>query len=242
MLILEEQGLGAGLNKRSRKNNGEGTKVGRFFRKNVRARNINIKNAVAFGTIAASFIPAGKVAGIGAKLVKAGKIGKLATKAIALSQTAVGAFVLDKVKQGLPLNRNEQQVVTNIAVAQDQDATTPNVLSPEEFNAVAPNAVQADAPQMPSVPTPAQIKTIAQVKGVSPESIANASTGDAVPNDAQVEAIANLKGIPAEDLKEEANNLKDAPGTSPVKKGNKTLLIGGGIAALLLVGFVATRK
>lgn len=243
----DDDGLNGGLNKR-RKNNGEGTKVGKFLRKNVRVKNVNLKNAIAIGSIASSIIPGGQVAGIGAKLLKAGKAGKLATKALALTKTKAGSFVLGKVKQGIALTRQEKGFVTKIAVAQDEDPNTPNVLTPAQFNEATannPEKVQADAPLIKNDLTPAQAQTIAEVKGVTPE-VSNAPTME------QVETISKLKEIPVENLKDEVKTqMEDSAKTeNKVDSGknddtSKTkvspVMIAGGVAVLLGVAYVATK-
>ena len=102
MIILEEQaGLNAGLNK--------GLKIGKMLKKNVRLRNVSIKNAIKVGkvavplaTTAMSFIPGGGVASkildskVGKLLtkVKNGKVVKFATK---IANSKVGKFAMDNV-------------------------------------------------------------------------------------------------------------------------------------------------
>ena len=76
MIILEEQtGLNAGLNR--------GFNIGKMLKKNVRLKNVSIKNAIKVGkvaiplaTTAMSFIPGG---GVASKILDS-KVGKLFTK------------------------------------------------------------------------------------------------------------------------------------------------------------------
>ncbi|MBY0485932.1 MAG: hypothetical protein K2P85_01875 [Flavobacteriaceae bacterium] len=221
----DDDGLNAGLNKFRLKFPKIKIPVAQIAKKNIRLKNVNLKNAIKVGTFAANFVPGGQAVGVGSKILKAGKlaklaskagklsklakIGKLAVKAKGLLNTQVGQIVLNKVKQGIALKANEAQFVEQVAVAQDQDPTTPNVLTPQEFNeatANQPNVVQANAPMVTDAPvsnprqlTPAQAQTIAEVKGVDPE-VTNTPTKE------QVETISKLKDIPAENLKEEVKN------------------------------------
>lgn len=99
MIEIDNQGLGYGLNRR-RKNNGQGTKVGNFLRKNARLRNVSIKNAVKVGKfavpIATSFIPGAAATTKGLSLLsKAGKVGRFATK-VAKSKAFTGALKFAK--------------------------------------------------------------------------------------------------------------------------------------------------
>lgn len=147
MINIENEGLSLGLNKRARKNNGRGTKLGSLIRKNVRLKNVNLKNAVKAGSLASNFIPGGAVATKGVKVLgKLGKVGRLGKKAIALTKTGIGQVVMQKAKAGIALSRQEQKVATEIVVANETDPTTPNVLTPQEFNTIPTQEVQVDAP------------------------------------------------------------------------------------------------
>jgi hypothetical protein len=242
----------------------------KFAAENIRLKNVNLKNAIAAASIATMFIPGGQVVGIAAKaaktaswankLAKLGRIGRLATKAIKLSQSPYFKGALQAVKAGIQLTKQQQQAVEQVAIAQDTDPTTPNVMTPEEFTQVAtviaPTAVQANAPiietppipqvqQMPAVtPTPAQLETIAQVKGVPVEALkvndapvndtsVKDTSLDQKPTDAQIETIAQAKGISEKDLKD----------TITPPKSNTNLIIGvvAGVAVLGVVGYVASR-
>ncbi len=224
MIIDENEiGLGYGLNK--------GLKVGKFLKKNVRLKNVNLKNAIAVGSIAASFVPAGGVATkLATKLTKLGKVGKLAKGAIKLANTKVGKFVLNKAKQGIALNSKEANVVNQIAVAQDVDNSTPNVMTPEQFeNASAgTGAIQSDAPIVSSAPV---VRT----------------NNTSVPNEAQIETLAKVKEIPKENLVEEAQNqqkeadsIKEA-GTGAPKKDNTMLYVGIGAVAVVGIGLAMSK-
>ncbi|WP_394760302.1 hypothetical protein [Flavobacterium sp.] len=136
-------GLGFGLNKKAKKNGGKGTKLGRFLRKNV-----NLQNTIKATSLVASFVPVvGGVASKGLNLVsKLGAVGRLGTKALALSKTQLGQLVMSKAKAGLKLSPQETQVATSIVVANETDPNTPNVLTQAELNVIAPQVTQAVAP------------------------------------------------------------------------------------------------
>lgn len=136
-------GLGFGLNKKAKKNGGQGTKVGRFLRKNV-----NLRNTIKATSLVASFVPVvGGIASKGLNLVsKLGAVGRLGTKAAALTKTPLGKLVTSKAKAGLKLSPSETQVATSIIVANETDPNTPNVLTEKELEAIAPQVKQADAP------------------------------------------------------------------------------------------------
>lgn len=223
MIIDENEiGLGFGLNRRDRKNGGKGTKAGNLIRRNVRMKNVNVKNIVAAGIIASSFIPAGAVAG---KLVKLKGIGKLAVKAQQLANTKVGAFVLNKCMRGVPLKQQETAVLNQIAVAQDTDATTPNVFPPAQFEEVTKNTnlVQADAPLFKEAPA-------------------------SVPNKAQIATIAAVKDVPVDNLIEESSNqAKENAAIIPaekveVKKNNTLLYAGIGLVAVVGISIAIFKK
>lgn len=217
MIVNENEiGLGYGLNRRK----------GGFFRKigkQISIKNIkkaaNLKNLIQVGTLAASFVPvggavAGKLAG---KLDKLGKVGRLAKGAVKLANTQVGKMVIEKAKQGIAMSGQENQVLTQIAVANDVDTSTPNVLEPQEFEEVTQNTnlQQANAP------------------------VVNSSAPANVPNDAQLQTIANLKNIPAENLKEEVATTTTA--TTDVKKDNTMLYLGAGAVAVIGIALAMSK-
>ena len=142
-MIEYQDGLGFGLNKKAKKNAGQGTKAGRFFRKNV-----NLRNTIKATSLVASFVPVvGGVASKGLNLVsKLGAVGRLGVKAAALAKTQVGQMVMSKAKAGINLSPQETQMATSIVVANETDPNTPNVLTPAEFNVIAPQQTQAVAP------------------------------------------------------------------------------------------------
>ena len=133
-------GLGFGLNKKAKKNGGKGTKVGKFFRKNV-----NLRNTIKATSLVASFVPVvGGVASKGLNLVsKLGAVGRLGVKAVALTKTPIGKLVMNKAKAGVKLSPKENLVAKQIIVANETDPNTPNALSTSEFNAIAPQENQA---------------------------------------------------------------------------------------------------
>ena len=225
MLILEEHtGLNAGLNK--------GLKIGKMLKKNVRLRNVSIKNAVKVGkkivpiaSMAMSIIPGGglvskvldsKVGKILTK-VKSSKAIKLATK---LGKSKVGKFAINNV------------VKPTIKNAFTGNQPQPAYNEPQQMEASEPVEVMPNA-----TPTPAQLETIAEVKGVSAESLSTGTpTGEAVPNDAQIETLSNIKDIPVQNLKEEVKAQKETAqiesGTTPTDKPNYTIPIVIGAVAV----------
>lgn len=232
MLILEEQtsGLNAGLNR--------GLKIGKMLKKNIRLKNVSIKNAVKVGkklvpiaSMAMSIIPGG---GIASKVLDS-KVGKILTKvksskaiklATKLGKSKVGKFAINNVVKPTIKNAftgNQAQPVYN---------------EPQQIESSEPVEAMSNA-----TPTPAQLETIAEVKGVSAESLTTgtAETGEAVPNDAQLETISKVKDIPVQNLKEEAQVQKETAqiesGTTSTDKPNYTIpiVIGvGAVGAILL--------
>ena len=216
MVILEDHtGLNAGLNR--------GFKIGKMLKKNVRLKNVSIKNAIKVGkkivpiaSMAMSIIPGGgivskvldsKVGKILTK-IKSGKAVKFATK---LAHSKVGKFAINNVvKPNLP---------TNIGGNGGNNSETSEPVE------AMPNAT----------PTPAQLDTIAQVKGVTAETLTTGtSTGEAVPNEAQIETISQVKDIPAQNLKEEAFTQREIAKneTLATDKPNYTIPIVIGVVAV----------
>ena len=262
MIILEEQaGLNAGLNKfRIRMPK---LSVAKFISKNVKSANkdvgkaakkyVTLKNAIAVGSIAAMVIPGGQVVGVAAKLAKLGRIGKLAVKAMKIAKSPLGQIVMNKIKNGIALNQSDQNVVTEMAVAQDQDPSTPNVLSPEQFSTVTAGSglVQATQPTIDQksnnvTPTPQQLQTIAQVKGVPADTLTmDSAVNEALPNESQLETISKVKDIPVDNLKEEVATKKEIvknETANPTDKPNYTIPIVIGVGALGAVLLVTSSK
>lgn len=236
MLILEEQtGLNAGLNR--------GLKIGKMLKKNVRLKNVSIKNAVKVGkklvpiaSMAMNIIPGG---GIASKVLDS-KVGKILTKiksskaiklATKLGKSKVGKFAINNVVKPTIKNAftgNQPQYVYN--ESQQIEASEPVE--------VMPNAT----------PTPAQLETIAEVKGVPAESLTTGTTdtGEAVPNDAQLETISKVKDIPMQNLKEEVQTQKEAShlesGITSTEKPNYTIPIVIGVGALGAILLVTSLK
>ena len=219
MIILEEQtGLNAGLNR--------GLKIGKFLKKNVRLKNVSIKNAIKVGkavapiaSAAMTFIPGG---GVASKLMNS-KVGKIITK----------------VKNGKVV-----KFATKIANSKVGKFALDNVVKPTVNNAFANNQMENSEPVelMPNVtPTPVQLQTIAQTKGVPAESLTiGTPTGEGVPNDTQLETLANVKDIPLDNLKEEASVQrevnKNESGLSEKPNYTIPIVIGvGAVGAILLV-------
>lgn len=219
MIILEEQaGLNAGLNK--------GLKIGRMLKKNVRLKNVSIKNAIKVGkvaiplaTTAMSFIPGG---GVASKILDS-KVGKLITKvkngkavkfATKIANTKVGKFAMD------------------------------NVVKPTIKNAISGGGAQnnyseAEQAQLMenATPTPMQLETISQIKGVPSETL---EAGQSLPNDLQLETISQMKDIPLENLKQEVASQKElavSETNSTSDKPNYTLpiVIGVGVVGAVLL-------
>jgi hypothetical protein len=222
MIILEEQtGLNAGLNR--------GLKIGKMLKKNVRLKNVSIKNAIKVGkavapiaSAAMTFVPGG---GVASKLLK-GKVGK----------------ILTKVK-----NTKAVKFSSKIANSKVGKFAVNNIVKPTVKNAFSNSQIETTDPVeiMPNAtPTPAQFETITEVKGVPAESITTGinETGEVVPNDAQLETISKVKDIPVENLKEEVQAQKELAqlesGALASDKPNYTIpiVIGvGAVGAILLV-------
>lgn len=204
-------GLGFGLNKKAKKNGGKGTKVGRFLRKNV-----NLRNTIKATSLVASFVPVvGGVASKGLNLVsKLGAVGRLGAKAAALARTPLGQMVMDKVQAGVNLSPQENQVATNIVVANETDPNSPNVLTPAQFNAIAPQATQAVAPIFQ--PTPQNNMSVQQDFQDEPQ-------GDVVP-------------VKLSTKNEVATPLPTEP------KNNTMLYVGGGVLLLGIAAYALTHK
>ena len=221
MIILEEQaGLNAGLNK--------GWKIGKMLKKNIRLRNVSIKNAIKVGkvaiplaTTAMSFIPGGGVASkildskVGKLLtkVKNGKVVKFATK---IANSKVGKFAMD------------------------------NVVKPTIKNAISGGSAQGYSEAEPiemmenATPTPEQLQTISQIKGVPVSTLAtNTPFSESVVNPEQLETISHLKDIPLENLKQEVALQKEqaVSGSNTSDKPNYTLpiVIGVGVVGTILL-------
>lgn len=217
MIILEEQaGLNAGLNK--------GLKIGKMLKKNVRLRNVSIKNAIKVGkvavplaTTAMSFIPGGGVASkildskVGKLLtkVKNGKVVKFATK---IANSKVGKFAMD------------------------------NVVKPTIKNAISGGGSQgyseAEQAQLMenATPTPEQLQTISQIKGVPSETL---EVNQSLPNDSQLDTISQMKDIPLENLKQEVAVQKEqaVSGSTTSDTPNYTIpiVIGVGVVGAVLL-------
>ena len=232
MVILEDHtGLNAGLNK--------GLKIGKMLKKNVRLRNVSIKNAVKVGkkivpiaSMAMSIIPGG---GLVSKVLDS-KVGKLLTK-VKSSKALKFATKLGKTKIGKLAINNVVKPAFQNAIAGNQPQPAYN--EPQQIEASEPVEVMPNA-----TPTPAQIETIAQVKGVSAESLTTgAPTGEAVPNDAQIETLSQVKDIPVQNLKEEAQAQRETAqienGTISTDKPNYTIPIVVGVGVLGAVVLLA---
>jgi hypothetical protein len=242
MLILEEQsGLNAGLNR--------GLKIGKMLKKNVRLKNVSIKNAIKVGkvaipiaTTAMSFFPATAPIGIAAKIAKAGKFAKIAAKAGKVGRIAM------KVK-----NSKLVKFATKIGNSKVGKFAIDNVVKPTFQNAISGGGSQQvdDNSEQPEVmqnatPTPQQLETIAQVKGVPAETLAtDTQVNDASPNDAQLETISKVKDIPVENLKEEVATQKEMAkneSATPTDKPNYTIPIVLGVGAVGAVLLATSSK
>lgn len=217
MIILEEQaGLNAGLNK--------GLKIGKMLKKNVRLRNVSIKNAIKVGkvavplaTTAMSFIPGGGVASkildskVGKLLtkVKNGKVVKFATK---IAKSKVGKFAMDNVVK--PTIKN---AISGVGSQDYSDAEQAQLME---------NAT----------PTPEQLQTISQIKGVPSETL---EVNQSLPNDSQLDTISQMKDIPLENLKQEVAVQKEqaVSGSTTSDKPNYTvpIVIGVGVVGAVLL-------
>ena len=237
MIILEEQtGLNAGLNR--------GLKIGKMLKKNVRLKNVSIKNAVKVGkavvpiaTTAMSFFPATAPIGVASKIAKSGKLAKIAAKAGKIGKIAMKVKKIAGTKVGQFALNNIVKPAVNNAVSKfsNQPQSTSDSQS---FETAEPAEVMQNV-----TPTPAQLETIAEVKGVTAESLTTGTTetGEVVPNDVQLDAISKVKDIPVQNLKEEVQAQKEMAqlesGVLTKDKPNYTIpiIIGvGAVGAILL--------
>ncbi|WP_395074573.1 hypothetical protein [Flavobacterium sp.] len=225
MIILEEQtGLNAGLNKK--------LKIGSFIKRNIKSakKDISIKNAIKIGkvaiplaTTAMSFIPGGGIAG---KLLdsKAGKLfNKVKNSKVSKFATKIGKSRIGK----LAINNVVKPTIKNAFAGNQAQPVYNNIQQMETSEPVEamPNAT----------PTPAQLDTIAQVKGVTAETLTTGtSTGEAVPNEAQIDTLSQVKDIPAQNLKEEALTQREIAKneTLSTDKPNYTIPIVIGVVAV----------
>lgn len=230
MIILEEQtGLNAGLNR--------GLKIGKFIKRNVQSakRDISIKNAIKVGkvaiplaTTAMSFIPGG---GIASKILDS-KAGKL----------------FSKIKNGKAV-----KAITKVANSKAGQFAVKNVIEPTIKNAISGggsepvyNDAQEQEVLQNATVTPAQIETIAQVKGVPQESLtAEAEVSQSVPNQAQLETISKVKDIPVENLKQEVATQKEMAkneNTTDTSKTSYTIPIVIGVTAVGAILLATSSK
>ena len=228
MIILEEQsGLNAGLNK--------GLKIGRMLKKNVRLKNVSIKNAIKVGkvaiplaTTAMSFIPGG---GVASKILDS-KAGKLFTK-IKGSKAVKFATKIGKTKVG------------KFAITKVVKPTIKNAISGGGTQQVYDYSGQGEIMQN-ATPTPQQLETIAQVKGVPADTLAtDTQVSEASPNDAQLETISQVKDIPIENLKQEVATQKEIAkneSATTTDKPNYTIPIVIGVGALGAVLLATSSK
>lgn len=206
-----------------------------MLKKNVRLKNVSIKNAIKVGkvaiplaTTAMSFIPGGGVASkiLDSKIgkvftkVKNGKLVKFATK---IGKTKIGKFAVNNIVK--PTIKNAISGGGSQEVYDDSG-------QPE----VMPNAT----------PTPQQLETISQVKGVPAETLTNdALVNEASPNDAQLETISKVKDIPVENLKEEVATQREMAkneSATPPDKPNYTIPIVLGVGAVGAVLLATSSK
>ena len=233
MIILEEQsGLNAGLNR--------GLKIGKMLKKNVRLKNVSIKNAIKVGkvaipiaTTAMSFFPATAPIGIAAKIAKAGKFAKIAAKAGKIGRIAMKVKKIAGSKVG-------QFAMNNFI-----KPTIKNAISGGGSQQVYDDSGQVEEMQN-ATPTPQQLETIAQVKGVPAETLAtDTQVNEASPNDAQLETISKVKDIPVENLKEEVATQKEMAkneSATPTGKTNYTIPIVLGVGAVGAVLLATSSK
>lgn len=242
MIILEEQtGLNAGLNR--------GLKIGKMLKKNVRLKNVSIKNAVKVGkavvpiaTTAMSFFPATAPIGVASKIAKAGKLAKIAAKAGKIGKIAMKVKKIAGTKVGQFALNNIVKPAVNNAVSKIVNQPQ-SISDSQSFETAEPAEVLSNA-----TPTPAQLETIAEVKGVLAESLTTGKTetGEVVPNDAQIETISKVKDIPVQNLKEEVQAQKEIAqlesGASTTDKPNYTIPIVIGVGVVGAILFVTSSK
>ncbi|WP_136669380.1 hypothetical protein [Flavobacterium sp. H122] len=198
----------------------------------MRLRNVSIKNAVKVGkkivpiaSMAMSIIPGG---GLVSKVLDS-KVGKILTK-VKSSKALKLATKIGKSKVG-------KFAINNVVKPTIKNAFAGNQVQPAQVE-VPQIETTAPVEMMPNAtPTPAQLQTIAEVKGVSAESLTTGTeTGGEVPNDAQLETISKVKDIPVENLKEEVQAQRETAqiesGTTPTDKPNYTIPIVIGAVAV----------
>ena len=171
-------GLNSGLNK--------GLKIGKFLKKNVRMRNVSLKNAVKVGKfaipIATSLIPGGAMVGKGLSLLsKAGKVGKIASKIV--GSKAVSSVV--KFAQ----NPAVKQFTSGISINNALPATQSDYGS-EEANFDAP-VVQQGGQIISANPIPQPVVQIPQQSFDSGGSTAVTQSAMIPVKEANVEALAS---------------------------------------------------
>ena len=238
MIILEEQtGLNAGLNR--------GLKIGKMLKKNVRLKNVSLKNAIKVGkvvvpiaTTAMSFFPATAPIGIAAKIAKAGKLAKIVAKAGKVGRIAMKVKKIAGSKVGKFAMQNI--IKPTIKNAMVGNGGQPAYNDTQEMETPEPVEVMTN-----TTPTPAQLETIAEVKGVSAETLTTGTpTGEAVPNESQIETLSKVKDIPMQDLKEEAQAQKEIAKNEilATDKPNYTIPIVVGVGVLGAVVLLATSS
>jgi hypothetical protein len=214
----DPNGLGAGLNK--------GLKVGKFLKKNVRMRNVSLKNAVKVGKfaipIATSIIPGGAIAGKGLSLLsKAGKVGKFATK-IARSKVVQGAVNLSKTA-------TVKDLTGNVNVRDFLPPTTTDYGSQE---------ANYDPPIIQQGGQAIAASSISQIPAPALSTIQQNSFPSSSPTMATTEQLLPVKEVAPPS--ETAQGVMDNP-LNPQPKNNMLLYVGGGIAVLGII-YLATKK
>jgi hypothetical protein len=195
-------GLGYGLNKKSKAQRKEARKAkgGSGFKRFIK-KNVNLRNTIKAVSLVANVVPFGGIVGKAANLIT----------------SKVGQAVMDKVDSGQSFTPQEAQVAQNIIIANETDPNTPNVLTPAQFNTIAPRQTQANAPLY-------QPKQAVQSYAPAQQEFQDEPQGDVVPVKLST--------------KNEVTTATPLP-TEP--KNNTMLYVGGGVGVLLLA-YALTHK
>ena len=193
-------GLGYGLNKRSKAERKAARKAkgGSGFKRFIK-KNVNLRNTLKVVSLAANIVPGGGFVG----------------KALNLVNNTAGKLVMDKVDSGQPFTPQDAQVAQQIIVANETDPNTPNVLTPAQFQSIAPRQTQAIAPMY-------QPRQAVQSYAPAQQEYQEEPQGDIVP------------------VKLATQNTVATPLPTDTKN-NTMLYVGGGVLALGIV-YALTQK
>ena len=185
--------------------------TGKFIKKHA-----TLNNLITAVSIAAMVIPGGQAVAIGTKIAKLGmlaKAAKLAAGAKKLIDSPIGQAVIAKIGNKQPLTADDAAFIDKVAVAQDVDPNTPNMLGAAEFAALT-NASQKQADQ-PQVQLPQVVKT----------ALASANPNISDSNVVDKSAVSNT-------------SIK----TKQPMSTQNIMLIGGGVVAAGVITYLVIKK